>query len=73
MEWVRETQTDSFDEVRFDSYCKKNVILPLSSAIVNSYAFYDGAVDLKRSQCTVSDSQVTVKAHGPLVRFPYWT
>ena len=34
---------------------------------------YDGAVDLTRSQCTVSDTQVTGKTHGPLVYFPYWT
>ena len=34
---------------------------------------YDGDVDLTRSQCTVSDTQVTGKTHGPLVYFPYWT
>ena len=34
---------------------------------------YDGTVDLTRSQCTVSETQVTGKTHGPLVYFPYWT
>ena len=38
-------------------------------AIVNFYLFYNGAVDLTRSQCTVSDTQVSVKAHVPLVFF----
>ena len=26
-----------------------------------------------KKSCTVSDTQVIVKAHGPLVCFPYWT
>ena len=49
------------------------VILQLSSAIVDFYLFYDGAVDmliwalLTKNQCTVSGTQVTFKAHGPLV------
>ena len=47
--------------------------MQLSFVIVDFYLFYDGAVDLTRSQCTVSDTQVTAKAHGPLVRFRYWT
>ena len=40
---------------------------------VDFYLFYDGAVDIQicalltRSQCKVSDTQVTVKACGPLV------
>ena len=37
------------------------------------FNIYDGAVDLTRSQCTVSDTQVTGKTHGPLVSFPYLT
>ena len=45
----------------------------LSDTIVDFHLFYDGAVDIQictlltRSQCKVSDTQVTVKAHGPLV------
>ena len=45
----------------------------LSYTIVDFHLFYDGAVDihiwalLTRSQCKVSDTQVTVKACGPLV------
>ena len=46
----------------------------LSDTIVDFHSFYDGAVDkqiwalLTRSQCKVSDTQVTVKACGPLVK-----
>ena len=46
----------------------------LSDTIVDFHLFYDGAVDIQiralltRSQCEVSDTQVTVKAHGPLVK-----
>ena len=46
----------------------------LSDTIVDFYLFYDGAVDIQiwalltRSQCKVSDTQVTVKACGPLVK-----
>ena len=45
----------------------------LSDTIVDFHLFYDGAVDIQiralltRSQCKVSDTQVTVKAHEPLV------
>ena len=45
----------------------------LSDTIVDFHLFYDGAVDIQiwalltRGQCKVSDTQVTVKAHGPLV------
>ena len=45
----------------------------LSDIVVDFHLFYDGAVDIKigalltRSQCKVSDTQVTVKACGPLV------
>ena len=45
----------------------------LSDTIVDCHLFYDGAVDIQiwalltRSQCKVSDTQVTVKACGPLV------
>ena len=39
--------------------------MQFSSAIVDFYLFYDGTVDLTRSQWTASDTQVTVKAHGP--------
>ena len=45
----------------------------LSDTIVDFHLFYDGAVDIQiwalltRSQCKVSDTQVSVKAHGPLV------
>ena len=41
----------------------------LSYTIIDFHLFYDGAVDLTRSQFTVSDTQVSVKAHGPLVFF----
>ena len=50
----------------------------LSYAIVEFYLLYDGAVDMQirslltRSQCRVADTQVTVKACGPLVIFIYW-
>ena len=43
--------------------------------MVDFHLFYDGAVDIQkwalltRSQCKVSDTQVTVKAHGPLVYY----
>ena len=45
----------------------------LSDIIVVFHLFYDGAIDIQiwalltRSQCKVSDTQVTVKACGPLV------
>ena len=45
----------------------------LSYSIVDFHLFFDGAVDtqigapLKRSQCKVSNTQVTVKACVPLV------
>ena len=45
----------------------------LSYTIVDFHLFYDGAVDIQiwapptRSQCQVCDTQVTVKACGPLV------
>ena len=45
----------------------------LSYTIVDFHLFHDGAVDIQilapltRSQCKVSDTQVTVKACGPLV------
>ena len=45
----------------------------LSDTIVDFHLFYDRAVDIQicalltRSQCKVSDTQVTVKACGPLV------
>ena len=45
----------------------------LSYTIVDFHLFYDGAVDMQiwapptRSQCKVCDTQVTVKACGPLV------
>ena len=47
----------------------------LSDTIVDFHLSYDGAVDIQilalltRSQCKVSDTQVTVKAHGPLVGY----
>ena len=47
----------------------------LSYTIVDFHLFYDGAVDIQiwalltSSQCEVSDTQVTVKARGPLVLF----
>ena len=46
----------------------------LSDTIVDFHLFSDGAVDIQiralltRSQCKVSDTQVTVKTHGPLVQ-----
>ena len=48
----------------------------LSYTIVDFYLFYNGVVDMKiwalltRSQCKVSDTQVTVKACGLLVCLP---
>ena len=44
-----------------------------SYCIVDFYVFYDGAIDMKiwalltRSQCGVFDTQVIIKAHGPIV------
>ena len=49
------------------------MMLP-SYTMVDFRLFYDGPVDIQlwalltRSQCKVSDTQVTVKACGPLVR-----
>ena len=49
------------------------IIMLLSNAIVDFYLFYDGVlhmqiwVPLTRSQCKVSDTQVTLKACGSLV------
>ena len=51
----------------------------LSNTIVDFHLFYDGAVDIQiwalltRSQCKVSDTQVTVKACWPLVIFLLWS
>ena len=62
IQYFSQTQKDTFDDVPVDSCCINrfycSCLLPL---------FYDGAVHLKNSQCTVSDTQVTIKAHGPLV------
>ena len=47
----------------------------LSYTIIDFHLFYDGAVDIQiwasltRSQCKVSETQVIVKAYGPLVLF----
>ena len=46
----------------------------ISSAIVELYLFSDGPVDIQigallTSHCGVSDIQVTIKAHGPLVYY----
>ena len=52
----------------------KGIIMLLSCAIVDFYQFYDMAVDMQiwalltKSQCRVSDTHVTVKACGPLVK-----
>ena len=49
----------------------------LSYTIIDFHLFYDGALDIQiwapltRSQCKVSDTQVTVKACGPLVVFSW--
>ena len=49
----------------------------LSYTIVDFYLLYDGAVDMQiwalltRNQSKVSDTQVTVKAYGPLVPVRY--
>ena len=49
----------------------------LSYTIIDFHLFYDGTVDIQiwapltRSQCKVSDTQVTVKACGPLVIIRY--
>ena len=53
----------------------EGVIMQFSSAIVDFYFYLlcDGPVDMQiwvlltRSQCSVSDTRVTVKAHGPFV------
>ena len=45
----------------------------LSCTMVDFHLFYDGVIDIQiwalltRSQCKVSDNQVTIKARGPLV------
>ena len=50
----------------------------LSYTIVDFHLFYDGAVEIQilapltRSQCKVSDTQVTVNACGPLVLYWKW-
>ena len=47
--------------------------MQVSSSIVDFHLFYDGLVVMQlrtlltRSQCRVSDTQITVKAHVPLV------
>ena len=50
--------------------------MQLSSATVEFSLFYDGPVDVRvlltRSQCRVSDTQVTIKALGPLVFILWW-
>ena len=49
----------------------------LSDTIIDFHLFYDGAVDIQiralltRSQCKVSDTQVTIKACGPLVLYNF--
>ena len=49
------------------------IMMLFSDAIIDFHLFYDGSVDIQiwalltRSQCKVSDTQVTVKACGPLV------
>ena len=48
--------------------------LMISSAIVELYLFSDGPVDIQigallTRHCGVSDIQVTIKAHGPLVYY----
>ena len=50
-------------------FCIKKIFLVLLSgynpaAVVDFYLFYDELVD---TQCIASDTQVTVKARGPLV------
>ena len=64
--WFRQIQKYNFDDAPVDSYCINRL-----SFIVDFYLFYDGAVDLTRSQCTVSDTQVTIKAHGPFVSISF--
>ena len=45
--WFTQTQKDSFDDVHIDSYSMlKQFILHLSSATVDFYLFYDGALDM---------------------------
>ena len=49
------------------------IMMLLSYTIIDFHLFYDGTVDIQilapltRSQCKVSDTQVTVKTCGPLV------
>ena len=51
--------------------------MQLSSVIVVFNSFYDGLVDMQiwapvtRSQCKVSDIQVTIKAFGPLIYYTF--
>ena len=53
----------------------QRIMMLLSDTIVDFHLFYDGAVDIQiwalftRSQCKISDTQVTVKACRPLVKF----
>ena len=54
-------------------FIQEGIIMLLSYATVDLYLFYDRAADiqiwapLRKSQCRVSDTQVTVKALGPLL------
>ena len=52
--WFRQTQKDSFD-VPIDSYCINRLYCSFPPPL-----FFGGAVDLTRSQCTVSDTQMTI-------------
>ena len=47
-----------FDDVPIDSYYKNSLYCSFPPPLLIFILFYDGAVDLTRSQCTVSDTQV---------------
>ena len=52
-----------------DCYCiLKGIMERPFFAIVHYYLFYDGSIWYTRSHCRFSDTQVSVKVHGPLVR-----
>ena len=53
------TQKDSFDDVPIYSYCINRFCCSFPSPL-----FFGGAVDLTRSQCSVSDTQMTIGLLG---------
>ena len=71
--WFRQTQKDILMMCLFIPITKQ-LILQLSSAIVDFYLFYDGLLIWQEvSVQSLILMQVTGKTHGPLVCFLYWT